>query len=410
LRRATPAILSFILASSGSARAAFADDVPRLKWDQPIRCVHRPAGDVARVQCEGQGAARVCLVAPDHTPDGADLRRTQPCPDVLGESVYEALVRSGARLVPAVAEAPPGFERSDRGHAYQVKFDLLDRVYIGASWSPVFQRPGVADASPSGLAFGRARAEIGFEASVLSPHGRSRHEFRVLEGSASFADLQLDGLVFAYDYQQVHRRPAGWLTTFFGPPRVHEITMPLGFGFRIVDIEDRPPGSRSTLDIELAEAHASWSPWQSSDLYSHLRVEAGADAGKFWRDRAVVADGFGTGRWYVGPTGAVRARLSLGEGGLHTLHADLTYRRPVFVDGDLAGRQMNRIKGSFAYEGVLIAINDQPISVRVAATGASRDDPQTGVRSVELGMNAGLRFSFWAPPRVFQPLPDLEDP
>ena len=416
MRRATPAIFTFALAFACTARAAFADDVPRLRWDQPIRCMRRPGpaghdgGDVVRVQCEEQGTARVCLVAPDHTPDGAELRRTRPCDSVQSESAYVALSSSGARLLPAIAEAPPGFARSDRGRAYQVKFDLLDRVYVGASWAPVFQRPGAGSVSPAGFPFGRARAEIGFEASVLSPHGRSRHDFRVLEGSASFGDFQLDGLVFGYDYQQVHRRPAGWLTTFIGPPRVHALTLPLGFGFRLVEIEDRPPGSRSTLDVELGELHASWNPWQSADMYSHLRVEAGADSGKYWHDRTVAAQGFGTGRWYVGFTSAVRARLSLGEGGLHALAADLTYRRSVVVDGDLLGRSMNRVKGSFAYEGVLLAINDQPISLRVAATGASRDDPTTGTRSVELGINAGLRFSFWAPPRVFEPLPELEDP
>jgi hypothetical protein len=59
---------------------------------------------------------------------------------------------------------------------------------------------------------------------------------------------------------------------------------------------------------------------------------------------------------------------------------------------------------------VLIAVNDQPLSVRLAATGGSRDDPATGARSFELGFSAGLRFSFWAPPRVFQPMQELEDP
>ena len=44
------------------------------------------------------------------------------------------------------------------------------------------------------------RAELGMDASVLSPHGRSRHDFEVLKGTASFADFHFNGLVFAYDY------------------------------------------------------------------------------------------------------------------------------------------------------------------------------------------------------------------
>jgi hypothetical protein len=309
--------------------------------------------------------------------------------------------------VPAIAEAPPGYARSDAGRPYQVQFDLLDRVYVGAAWTPTFRRPDAHSPAPAGFPLGRGRVEIGFEASVLNPHGRSRHDFRVLEGAVSFSDLQISGLLFAYDYQQAHRRPAFWVTTFFGEPHVYGVPLPLGWGFRTVRVEDRPPGSRRALDFELGEVHVSWNPWQSRDLYSHLRFEAGADVGRRLADRAA---GFGSGDWYVGPTGAVRSRLALGQGGLHYLFVDLDVARPLVTGGDLTGRPFMRLAGSFAYEGVLVAINDQPISVRLAATGNAREDPATQSRMVELGATAGLRFSFWAPPRAFEPLPDIEDP
>lgn len=406
MRRATTAILTFALAS-GAARAAAAADLPRLKWDRPVRCMRDPHGDVVRVQCDADVGPRECLVAPNRAADGSDLRRIKECDVTQSDEAYRRLVRSGARLVPAIAEAPPGYARSDTGRAYQVQFDLLDRVYVGAAWTPTFRRPDAKSAAPPGFPLGRGRVEIGFEASVLNPHGRSRHELRVLEGAVSFSDLNISGLLFAYDYQQAHRRPAFWLSTFFGKPRVYGVPLPLGWGFRVVRVEDRPPGSRRALDFEIAETHVSWNPWQSRDLYSHLRFEAGADVGKRLADRA---EGFGPGDWYVGPTGAVRSRLALGQGGLHYLFVDLDVARPMVVGGDLAGRPFMRLAGSFAYEGVLVAINDQPISVRLAATGGAREDPVTQSRSVELGATAGLRFSFWAPPRVFEPLPDIEDP
>lgn len=397
------------------ARAALADERPTLQWSQPIHCMKTPKGDVVRVQCDGPPAQLHCLVAPNEMEGGGELLHVQECPSIDEPAAYQAMIASGAKIEPALAETPPGYARSERGRAYQVKFDLLNRVYVGASWIPSFQKTDIATpaaptaGSPFGL--GRGQAETGFHISVLSPQRRARHDFRILEGTATFKDLEINGLLFAYDYQHLHRRPAFWLTSFIGPPQVHPISSPVGWGFRVLAINDRPPAFRDTLDIEYTEVHAAWDPWQSSDLYSHVRVEAGADVGEFWEDRSrLAAKGFQTGAGYVGFSGAVRSRFSLGQGGLHSMQMDLIYRRPTLLSGPNIGESINRINATFAYEGVLIAINDQPLSVRLAATGASRDDPAAGVRSFELGFSAGLRFSFWAPPRVFEPMQELEDP
>ncbi len=408
MRRAVPAILG--IATFAGAPRAFAADLPHLSWDTPTYCIKNPAGDLVRVQCEGEGRARVCLVAPDHTADGSELRRSRPCDTSLGDGAYGVLERTGARLVPAIAEAPPGFERSAEGKPYQVKFDLYDRVYLGAAWAPVYATREEGAAPATGLPWGRAKAEIGFDASVLSAHGRSRHDFQVLEGDVSFADLSVNGLLFAYDYQQEHRRPAFHVTTFLGEPHLYGVPVPLGWGFRLLQVEDRPPSLPDALDAEMTEVHVSLNPLQSNDMYSRLRVEAGADVGKYWTDRTAITQGLGTGRTYLGFTSAARSRMALGEGGLNYLFADVAYRRAAFVDGDLAGRSANRLKASLAYEGIFLAINDQPLSFRLAATGAARDDPATLAHRVEVGMNAGFRVSFWAPARVLEPLPDVEDP
>jgi hypothetical protein len=408
MRPSSPATLAICLGIV-CARTARADEAPRLRWDLLVRCMYTPGGEAVRVQCDD--AHRECLVAPDKTAAGSGLTRVQECPSIAEAREYEELVRAGARMVPAVAEAPPGFERDRNGRAFQTKFDLLDRVYVGAAWAPSYERGSAVTPAPPGLPFGRGEAELGMDASVLSPQGRSRHDFQVLQGTVAFTDLQVSGLLFAYDYQQVHRRPAFWVTSFLGPPRVFPVSTPLGWGFRLLDVEDHPPAARSSLDMELAEVHLSWNPLQSDDMYRRLRFEAGADLGKSWADRATIAGGFDAGRWYVGFTSAVRSRVSLGEGGLHYLFADVTYVRPTLVvDGDLPQRAVNRLEAKLAYEGVLIALNDQPVSLRVAATGAARDDLAGGARNVEVGATAGLRFSFWAPPRALTPLPDLEDP
>ncbi len=413
-RALTPAVcLAVGLGGASVPLVARADERPTLRWSDPIHCMRTTKGDIVRVQCDGPPEQRHCLVAPSEMEGGGELLHVQECPTIEDIPIYQALMSSGAKIEPALAETPPGYSRSERGRAYQVKFDLLNRVYVGASWIPSFQRlssavPSPTEGSPFGL--GRGQAEMGLHISALSTHGRARHDLRILEGTATFKDLEVNGLLFAYDYQHLHRRPAYWLTTFIGPAKVHPISPPLGWGFRVLAINDRPPAFRDTLDIEYAEVHAAWDPWQSTDLYSHVRVEAGGDVGEFWEDRSRLARGFKTGVGYAGFSGALRSRFSLGEGGLHSIQMDVTYRRPTLLAGDNIGSSINRVNATFAYEGVLIAVNDQPFSVRLAATGSSRDDPAAGARSFELGFSAGLRFSFWAPPRVFEPMQEVEDP
>jgi len=313
-------------------------------------------------------------------------------------------------MLPAIAESPPGYARGESGRAYQVKFDLLRRVYIGLGWVPTFQRQSLAPSLPANFPFGRAQAETGIVISVLSPKGRSRHDIHLLEGSATFSDLELRGLLFSYDYQHLHRRPAFWLSTFIGPPRVYAVRPGLGWGMRLVNINDRPPAYRDAFDIEFGELHLSYNPWQSNDMYSHIRIEAGGDLGKYWQDRGELQKGLGTGAFYAGFTSALKSRLALGEGGLHYLFMDVVYHRPILLEGANFGDALQRISATFAYEGIFLAINDQPLSFRIAAQGTARDDPFTDTRSVEMRISAGLRFSFWAPPRVFEPLPPLEDP
>jgi hypothetical protein len=341
--------------------------------------------------------------------DTSDLDLTQSCSSNEPIEAYRDLVARGATMVPAVAEAPPGYARSESGKAFQVKFDLLNRVYVGVGWAPTFQnKSGVPQ--PPNFPFGRAQAEAGIHVSVLSPSARARHDMTILEGAATFDDLELTGVLFTYDYQHLHRRPAFWLSTFMGPPAVYPVSPPLGWGFRLLSVHDRPPAYRDTFDLEVSELHLAWNPWQSDDMYNHVRLEAGGDLGEHWMDRTAISDGLNTGSWYAGLTSAVKSRFSLGEGGLHSMATEFAYRRPTLVEGEMKGKSVNRLSALVAYEGIFMAINDQPISLRVAASGTTRNDFDEDVRNVELRFTAGLRFSFWAPPRVFEPMPEFEEP
>lgn len=394
--------------SLGLAAAANADDAPpSLSWDNAVYCYDLGDGKSVRVQCEKEGKGQRCLVAPNEmVGTGDSLDRVKPCGETYDANAYSTL-KKRSRLVPAVAEAPPGYARGESGRAFQVKFDLLNRFYIGVGWAPTLQS-SKGFSIPDGFPFARANAEMGIHLSILSPRKRARHDLRILEGSASFADLELRGTLLAYDYQHEHRRPLFWISTFFGEPEVHPLLPRLGWGFRVLSILDRPPSFRDALEMEFGEVHLGYNPWQSSDLYSNLRVEVGGDFGAHWSDRKSVSGK--TGNYFVGPTAAIKSRLSLGKGGLHYLFTDLSFRRPTILTGELQGATVSRLSGSMTYEGVLIAINDQPISARVSVEGRTQNDYTRDVRAVELRFLAGLRMSFGAPPRVFEPMPAFEDP
>lgn len=393
-----------------STQAAAEPPPPQLAWDKPVRCMTNEAGKAVRVQCETKDSQLTCLVAPNEAKYGGDLNRTKECESFEPVEAYRKLVKDGARMVEnALAEAPPGYARAASGRAYQVKFDLLNRIYLGASWVPTFQLNQDTLRSPAD-SFGRGQAEMGIHISVLSHKGRSRHDIRILEGTATFADLELRGLLFSYDYQHLHRRPLFYLTSFFGRPRLYEVAPPIGWGFRVLRVNDRPPAFKSTLDMEFAEAHIAWNPIQSEDMYSHIRIEAGADIGKFWEDRNDVSKGIGTGAWYAGLNVEAKLRWAVGDSGKHYLLADVGYSRPTYLDGPKSGDSANNFTLKGSYEGVFAAINDQPLSFRASAEGASREDPFSGQRSLEARAMLGLRISFWAPPRVFEPLPEFEDP
>lgn len=396
-----------VLAALVPLRSAQAEP-SQLVWERDIHCYTREGGKRVRVQCTQSRGAVTCLEAPDLDAYGGYLDRTQGCVDERSEADYQALLASGARVVPAVAETPPGYARDESGHAFQTSFDLSSRFYLGSYWAPTLERGGLDVPAPFPL--GRGGIELGFQVSDLSPERRIRREYRFLEANASVADLELRGLLFAYDLVHAKRRPSAWVTTFFGEPRVHPVAIPFGWGLRIGSFVDRPPTRRDNLEIEWGELHVSYSPLLSSDLHDYLRFEGGVDMGQLWIERTAFGDGLDTAPLYMGGTAALRGRVTLDGRGLSVLTLDATYGRPLVLRGEHGGEAFDRLRGSVAYEGVLLVINDEPLTARLAVDGATRDDLAADRRAVEMSARAGLRMSFGVPPRVVEPLPELEEP
>ena len=231
------ATFAFVSLFVSLAEAADEPVIPVLSYDRPVICYDQADGKTLRVQCITDAKGKeTCLGAPNEMQGTGDpLERVASCEHrTLDE--FQAL-KKRAKFVSAIAEAPPGYERGPSGRAFQVKFDLLNRFYLGVGWAPTLQSKHGFEV-PAGFPFARGSAEMGIVLSVLSPRNRSRHDIRILDGTAMFADFEVSGTLFAYDYQHEHRRPAFWLSTFFGEPEVHPVLPRLGWGFRLLSVLD----------------------------------------------------------------------------------------------------------------------------------------------------------------------------
>lgn len=372
---------------------------PHLEWEGPIWCMDGPQGEPVRVQCRTPPTGdRFCLVASNQQrPSGRPLGRTNACSSRERSTRYVQLIKEGYRMVAAVAEAPPGWYRDERGRVFQVTFDLLDRFYFGAGWLPLFDP---VDSKQTTLQ--RARFEMGFSASTLDTRRRrrARHSFRAFEGSLSLADLETHGLLFNYERTNRTTRPLLRLTTFIGEPERHDLYMDTGWGLRLVQVHGRPHGAEGITDMEFGEVHMASALWQSQDLYDHLRLRFGASSGALY--------GEGETPYWVAPGITLDARFGLDSDGYHYLFGEAFATAPWLLSGEHSGARRTRAGGSLAYEVIFLAVNDQPLSLRLEGRIDYRDDLPAGSPELEASALAGLRFSFWAPARDERDLPPLE--
>ena len=108
---------------------------------------------------------------------------------------------------------------------------------------------------------------------------------------------------------------------------------------------------------------------------------------------------FGTRGVYFRPAVAVEADLTLDRDGFHHLVASAAGEKLFFepaMEGRGASPQRLRLKAG--YEVILVALNDYPLTLVVDGRGTWRDDV-VPLKGWEFSLNAGLRFSLWAPAR-----------
>ncbi|MBI5525252.1 MAG: hypothetical protein HY897_02880 [Deltaproteobacteria bacterium] len=400
---AVPAALALLVCAAPFAHArapadATGDGAPggpapmhRLTWGVPTECMTDPAGNRWRVQCDkprAPGAKPVCLAAPATQSNGKPLSRVKPCRET-GTDGYKKMTAAESAIIPAIAEAPPGWYRDEEGRVMQVTFDLQRRFVLGAGWAPAL------DAGGGGGRLGRSQFDMGFAAAWPDEPGRRWHVIRALEGHLAVPDLEAGGQFFAYDMSQLTDEPVLRITTFFGRPRRGDLRLDWGLGLRVLGLDVRPHGVPGVTDLEIAEFHLAWDIWQSADMYNRVRASGGTAVGRVWQKQE---PGRGWSATYLEPGAALTWYHGLDRGGFHTLSADLHWSAPCYYrDEGFVPR--TRAGTNAGYEWILIAVNDQPVSLRIEGTLDYRDDLGAADPKWETAAHAGLRFSFWAPAR-----------
>ena len=86
--------------------------------------------------------------------------------------------------------------------------------------------------------------------------------------------------------------------------------------------------------------------------------------------------------------------------GFHNVRLEVSHELPrYFIPLERTGKLAQRLHARLLYVAIILAINDQPLTLKLAAGGEKRDDIPGLSDQWAFVMDAGLRFSLWAPPR-----------
>jgi hypothetical protein len=381
-----------------AAPTAFADELPSLDPMRPISCHVDGAGQRWRVQCEdhADGKPGRCLEAPDGEigGDGKILRpleRASSCS--IAPFDRAAMATAGYKFVRAQADAPPGWMRDDRGRIFQVTFDLHRRLYAGVAWAPTLSPAGGGDGIYDRLALEVGLLEIDLETGDSS--AGVRHRIRLVEGSMRVAPFAADLTVARYDLSRRRSAPLFRLTTFFGTPKRYDIDAHLGLWFEVGHLQTASiDEDRAWSLVRWATAHVTWDLWRSERMDSYVRLRGGAGGERLYQDGHDERDA-------IVPGGAIEGDLTLSDSGFDRLTALAQFERPIYYgrNADDGPGRAKRWLGRVGYERILVAVNDQPITLSLTAEAERRDDLADAPDGWDFRALAGLRFSLWAPPR-----------
>jgi hypothetical protein len=321
------------------------------------------------------------------TPDADE--QTNPASAADGEVVARG------RSTGAAAPVPWGFYRDPQGRVMQVSFDLGRRVWLGTGYAPRRRPTGELEVAPAAFDFGASYEH-------LSADGLTRYRWRFMEGEARVHPFGLDVTAVRFDLSHRYTVPILRITTFFGEPARHDFWLNVGTYAEVLHLERSPRGIAGEQALTLGTVQATLDLWQSADMRSYVRLRAGPGAEmRFgpWGDEAR----------YVGflPRATLEGKLMVGKRGFQQLNFRL--RGDLLRSVSLESRTLPGGRwiadAETAYEIVLLAINDQPVSLRLAGAARVRDDAAVAVPAADLVLpgwemrgTAGFRMSFFSPP------------
>lgn len=316
----------------------------------------------------------------------------------------EAAAQDGSDAAPGLVAAPAvagevreGFYRDDRGRTMQVSFDLGRRVWLGVGYAPRRSPSGQNELAPAAFDFGAAW-------DTVSTDGRTRYRLHVADGTVRLNEFGLDITGVRFDLSHRYEHPLVRVTTFIGEPARHDLYLNVGLYSEALHFETAPRGVTGEQALTLASVQGTLDLWQSADLRSYVRLRAGPGVEmRFgpWGDEARLVGFF--------PQATFEGNLLLGKRALQQLGFRVRgdFLRSVSWDPQQLPGTWN-VDGEAAYEAILLAINDQPVSLRLAGQARWRDDAravllETGSTTVTLPGwewrgTAGFRVSFFSPP------------
>ncbi len=371
------------------------DRYPQMDPVRPVHCMKDKTGDVWRIQCDH--ASKVCLYAPNDevSVDGERLRpleRAREC-DVDPSFDRGKLEAAGYTFVVGRADVEWGWLRDERGRVLQVNFDLKRRLYFGVGYTPRKILDNVNDPfqhKRSSLDFGLLVFEVLANEDTKNP---TRHRFRFLEGNVKVEPFSSEIVVAHYDLSHRFVDPLLRITTFTGTPRRHDLTLDLGLWTEAGGLEIHPTTTGHSTIWRHATGQVTLDLWQSARMDSFARIRTGFGL------EGQHTDGTGY-RSAVTETSAFELDWVADDAGFHNLRLELVHELPRYFVPLIDGQKLaQRMRARLQYEAIVLAINDQPLTFKFAAGGEKRNDIFGLPDRWAFVMDAGLRFSLWAPPR-----------
>jgi hypothetical protein len=290
-------------------------------------------------------------------------------------------------------DVPWGFYRDRQGRVMQVSFDFGRRMWLGVGYAPHRTPAGQTEISPAAFDFGVTWDD-------LSESGRTRRRFTVLDGQVRLHSFGLDVTGFRYDLSHRYIHPLLRITTFVKDPERHDLYMNVGMYTEVLHFETEPRGIEGEQSLTLGSLQATLDLWQSEDLRSYVRLRAGPGI-------EMRLGPWGQETRFVGilPQGTLEGNFVMGQRAMQRLNFRLRgelLRSATWHEEQLPGNWT--AAADAAYEAIVVAINDQPVSLRFAASAFLRDDAQPIIAGVPTARvwgwtgTAGIRMAFFSPP------------